>query len=66
MKALTISCTLKASPAESNTEALASVVIDEMTRLGVEHDMVRAVDHSILPGVTCPGAGARLVVEPFV
>ncbi len=52
MKALTINCTLKASPAESNTEALAGVVLEELEALGVETDQVRAVDHSILPGVT--------------
>lgn len=52
MRALTVNCTLKASPAESNTEALAGVVIEELERLGVETDQVRAVDHAILPGVT--------------
>jgi multimeric flavodoxin WrbA len=52
MKALTINCTLKSSPETSNTEALAGVVGDELKRNGVETDMVRAVDHDILPGVT--------------
>lgn len=52
MRALTISCTLKPSPAESNTEALADIVMDELQTLGVEIDQVRAVDHAILPGVT--------------
>jgi multimeric flavodoxin WrbA len=52
MKSLTVNCTLKASPAESNTEALASVVTDELNRHGIETDYVRAVDHDILPGVT--------------
>lgn len=52
MRALTVNCTLKTSPAESNTEALAGVVIEELERLGVETDQVRAVDHAILPGVT--------------
>ncbi|HNG56871.1 MAG TPA: NAD(P)H-dependent oxidoreductase, partial [Solirubrobacterales bacterium] len=52
MKALTINCTLKASPATSNTEALATVVADEIQQAGVETDLVRAVDHNILPGVS--------------
>jgi multimeric flavodoxin WrbA len=52
MNALIINCTLKASPAESNTEALASVVADELREHGVETGFVRAVDFNILPGVT--------------
>jgi hypothetical protein len=32
MKALTINCTLKASPEKSNTEALADVVAEAITR----------------------------------
>lgn len=52
MKALTINCTLKQFPAESNTAALARVVIDELENEGVETDMVRAVDLDIRPGVT--------------
>src|SRR5215207_3869873 len=52
MKALIINCTLKASPATSNTEALADVVAEELRSGGVEVETVRAADHSILPGVT--------------
>jgi multimeric flavodoxin WrbA len=52
MKALIISCTLKASPETSNTETLAGVVADELRSGGIEVDMIRAVDHAILPGVT--------------
>lgn len=52
MKALTISCTLKASPEPSNTEALASVVAEALRGEDVEVDELRAVDHAILPGVT--------------
>lgn len=52
MKALAISCTLKASPETSNTEALASVVMDELAANRVETEMIRAVDRNILPGVT--------------
>jgi multimeric flavodoxin WrbA len=51
VKALLINCTLKASPANSNTEALAEVVAEALRRDGVEVRSVRAVDHSIHPGV---------------
>ena len=52
MKALIINCSLKASPAVSNTEALAEVVAGELREGGAETEMIRAADHSILPGVT--------------
>lgn len=51
MKALLINCTLKPSPEESNTEALAEVVAEALRGDGVEVRSVRAVDHSIPPGV---------------
>jgi multimeric flavodoxin WrbA len=51
MKALIINCTLKPSPAPSNTEALARVVAGAMEKHGVTVDWVRAVDHDIKPGV---------------
>jgi multimeric flavodoxin WrbA len=51
MKALIINCTLKPSPATSNTEALAKVVADKLREEGVEVREVRAVDKAILPGV---------------
>src|SRR4051794_15892023 len=51
MKALMINCTLKASPEKSNTEALADVVAEALRKEGVEVTSVRAVDHSIPPGV---------------
>jgi multimeric flavodoxin WrbA len=52
MKALILNCTLKASPATSNTGALAEVVAAKLRELGAEIDEVRAVDHEILPGVS--------------
>lgn len=52
MKALIINCTLKPSPETSNTEALASVLVEQMVSQGVETESVRAVDQNILPGVT--------------
>jgi multimeric flavodoxin WrbA len=51
VKAVTINCTLKASPEESNTAALAQVLLDTLAGDGVEVEMIRAVDHSIDPGV---------------
>jgi multimeric flavodoxin WrbA len=51
MKALVINCTLKPSPAPSNTQALADVVVDQLRRAGVDVESVRAVDHDIRPGV---------------
>ncbi|GAB2969710.1 flavodoxin family protein [Streptomyces pseudoechinosporeus] len=52
MKALIINCTLKASPEPSNTEALATVVAEQLAKDGVDVDFVRAVDLDIKPGVT--------------
>jgi multimeric flavodoxin WrbA len=51
MKALIINCTLKPSPAASNTEALAAVVADKLRAEEVEVREVRAVDLEIKPGV---------------
>ncbi|OPC79679.1 NADPH-dependent FMN reductase [Embleya scabrispora] len=51
MRALVINCTLKPSPQDSNTHALASVVLDALRGHGVEVDEVRAVDFDIKPGV---------------
>jgi multimeric flavodoxin WrbA len=52
LKAVVLSCTLKKSPDVSNTEALAAVVITEMQQQGVEVELIRLVDHTILHGVT--------------
>jgi multimeric flavodoxin WrbA len=51
MRALLLNCTLKPSPAESNTEALARVVMDALASDGIETDSVRVVDHDVRPGV---------------
>jgi multimeric flavodoxin WrbA len=51
MKALILNCTLKASPAESNTAALTAVVADALRERDVEVVEVRLADHSIPPGV---------------
>jgi len=51
MRALVLSCTLKPSPATSNTEALARVVTDALEREGVDTELIRLVDLDIKPGV---------------
>lgn len=66
---MVVNCTLKASPERSNTEALAAVVAAALREEGVEVDEVRAVDHSIPPGVESdlgdgdewPGIRARVL-----
>jgi multimeric flavodoxin WrbA len=51
MRALILSCTLKPSPAASNSEALARVVSEALEREGVEVELIRLVDLDIKPGV---------------
>jgi multimeric flavodoxin WrbA len=51
MKALALNCTLKRSPDESNTAALAQVVLDALAAHGVETEMVRVADRVVEPGV---------------
>jgi len=46
-----LSCTLKASPVPSNTEALAQVLIDQFAKDGIESEIVRLVDLDVKPGV---------------
>lgn len=57
MRALVINCTLKRSPEESNTEALAAVVAEALRAGDVEVETVRAVDHQIAPGVSSDEGG---------
>lgn len=52
MKALIINCTLKKSPATSNTETLARILGDELENKGVKCEYIRSVDKKILPGST--------------
>ncbi|MFD6094618.1 flavodoxin family protein [Oerskovia sp. NPDC060338] len=51
MKAVVLSCTLKPSPAESNTEMLGSVVVEALREKEVEVDTIRIVDLHVPPGV---------------
>ena len=52
MRALVLNCTLKPSPAESNTEALAKVVIEALEKQGVTIELVRVADYDVRPGVS--------------
>ena len=57
MRAIVLNCTLKPSPAESNTDALAQVVVDALRRAGVAVELVRVVDHDVKPGVSSDEGG---------
>jgi multimeric flavodoxin WrbA len=52
VRALVLNCTLKPSPAESNTEALAKVVIEALEKEGVATELVRVADYDVRPGVS--------------
>ncbi len=49
--AIILNCTLKPSPAESNTQALIDMVTRHFDELGVAHETVRPVDYKIPFGV---------------
>ncbi len=51
MRALVLSCTLKPSPAASNSEALARVLTDALEGEGVDTELIRLVDLDIKAGV---------------
>lgn len=52
LKAVLLNCTLKKSPAESNTEALMRKVIVHFDELEVESELIRVVDYRVPFGVT--------------
>jgi multimeric flavodoxin WrbA len=51
LKAVLLNCTLKKSPATSNTEALMRKVIEVLESLDAECELIRVVDHNIPFGV---------------
>jgi multimeric flavodoxin WrbA len=51
LRALYVNCTLKPSPAVSNTQGLMDISVAIMEANGVTVDQVRAVDHELAPGV---------------
>jgi multimeric flavodoxin WrbA len=52
LKAVLLNCTLKPSPAVSNTEALMRKVVEWYDRMDVESEFVRIVDYRVKFGVT--------------
>lgn len=52
LKAVLLNCTLKKSPAVSNTQALMDIVINTLEGLDVECESFRIVDHNIPFGVS--------------
>ena len=52
LKAVFLNCTLKQSPAVSNTEALARKVVEWFDRLDVESEIIRIVDYNVPFGVS--------------
>jgi multimeric flavodoxin WrbA len=50
MKALIINCTLKPSPAFSNTDALIKKAAQQLTDDGAETETIRLVDYDVKPG----------------
>jgi hypothetical protein len=55
LKALFFNCTLKKSPAKSNTEGLINVSAGIMQKHGVQVDIIRPNDHDIATGVNKAG-----------
>jgi multimeric flavodoxin WrbA len=51
LRALALVCSLKPSPAPSSSELMARQVLDELAGHGVSGEVVRVVDHDVLPGV---------------
>lgn len=51
LKALVFNCTLKKSPAKSNTEGLVAISKGIMEKHGVEVEVIRPIDHDIATGV---------------
>lgn len=52
MKALIFNCTLKRSPAVSNTDSLIKKVVDQFSNLDVSAEVVRIADFNVQPGTS--------------
>jgi len=52
IKAIFLNCTLKKSPAKSNTDALINKAVEEYKKLGIESTVIRVVDHNVATGVS--------------
>lgn len=57
LRALALTCSLKASPDPSSSEVLARQVLDALAGRGVEGECVRVADHRVLPGVAIDMGG---------
>src|SRR5688500_1114631 len=51
LSALALVCSLKASPAPSSSDLMARQILEQLAEHGVTGDVVRVVDHDVLPGV---------------
>lgn len=51
MRALSLVCSLNASPKPSSSQLLAEQVMAELKELGVEGEVVRVADFDVRPGV---------------
>ena len=69
LRAVALVCSLKPSPATSSSELMARQLLDELSSLSVEGEVVRVVDHDVRPGVEAdmgdgdawPGIRAKIV-----
>jgi len=52
LKAVILNCTLKKSPKVSNTDSLIDKAVAEYTKLGVEAEVIRVIDHKIATGIS--------------
>jgi len=74
MRATFLNCTLKPSPATSNTEVVAQIVMGGLEQRGVETELIRVVDYDVRPGVSSdegggdewPGIRARIVASEIL
>ncbi|MCV7098136.1 flavodoxin family protein [Mycobacterium kubicae] len=51
LRAIGLICNLKTSPAPSSSALMAEHVVAELSKAGVEHELIRCVDYNIAPGV---------------
>lgn len=69
LRAVSLVCTLKPSPAPSSSIVIAEQLLTPMRTAGVECEVLRCVDHALLPGVEAdmgPGDEWPAVLEKIV
>ncbi len=52
LQAVILNCTLKKSPATSNTQGLIDKLVEQFSSLDISSEVIRAADHSILHGTS--------------